>query len=126
VPEALATALVREAQPKRPIRWPPIYVADLLDAGFLSIGTELVGIYKGRSYKATVANEDGHLRLDDGHVCKSPSGAAKHVTGNRSGDGWRFWRWEAPQTHERFTLAEMRATLLELVLEEFRQRGSLV
>lgn len=125
MPEALATALVREAKPKRPIRWPPIHVAHLLEAGFLSIGTELIGIYKGRRYRATVANEDGHLRLDDGHVCRSPSGAAKHVTGNRSGDGWRFWLWE-DQSRHLVTLAELRAHLLELLLKELRRRGSLV
>jgi hypothetical protein len=125
VPEALATALVREARPKRPIRWPPLHIAHLLEAGFLSIGTELIGIYEGRRYRATIVNEDGQLRLDDGHVCKSPSGAAKLVTGNRSGDGWRFWFWEDQNRHL-FPLADLRTLLLERLTEELRRRGSLV
>ena len=121
VPETLATALARDAEPKQPQRSPTINVAHLLDAGLLTIGMELSGIYKGGCYRATVT-ADGHLLLD-GHVCRSPSAAAKHVTGGRGSDGWRFWYWEDPQSRQRFTLAELRAHLLEL-LEDVRRRGA--
>ena len=59
----------------------------------LSVGTRLVGRYKGTTYRAEVVQtEDGlRYRLEDGREFKSPSSAGSAVMSGVSCNGWRFW-----------------------------------
>ncbi|MBM4437386.1 MAG: DUF4357 domain-containing protein [Actinobacteria bacterium] len=74
----------------------------------LRVGTELVGRYKGQTFRCTVTTtEDGsktRYRLEDGREFKSPSSAASAVMNGKSANGWAFWslapeQAEVPATH---------------------------
>ncbi|MFF3014019.1 DUF4357 domain-containing protein [Streptomyces sp. NPDC057939] len=72
----------------------PGALAPLLDAGLLKPGQPLVWRRRnlGQEHHAQVT-EEGHLRLDDGRVCESPSGACDVVAQSKS-NGWDAWRTE--------------------------------
>jgi len=40
--------------------------------------------------------KDGRIKMPDGHVCSSPSGSIKYLTGGLSANGWAAWRYRAP------------------------------
>lgn len=70
-----------------------VNLKDLIKAGLLQAGEELVWdrrVMKS-SHKATVG-EDGMLTTSDGVSHKTPSGAAKHLNGNKPVDGWIAWK----------------------------------
>ena len=70
-------------------------IKDLVIAGKLSEGTEL---YWKRNREGSVhiaVIENGHIKTADGKLHKSPSGAAKHLNGNKPIDGWKCWRIKA-------------------------------
>lgn len=65
----------------------------LLSKGILNAGEEL--IWKRRVMKENhlaVLNADGTITTADGKKHKTPSGAAKHLNGNKPVDGWLAWR----------------------------------
>jgi hypothetical protein len=65
-------------------------VAKLISSGILEIGT-ILELRKGMSAgKTAQVMEDGSLRLEDGSIHKTPSGAAVHIR-NRSANGWVEW-----------------------------------
>ncbi|MCE9620837.1 MAG: DUF262 domain-containing protein [Actinomycetia bacterium] len=67
-------------------------VLDLVEAGLLSPGDELVWSRPqvGDRHVCVVTN-DGHLKLPDGRTKRTPSGAAIAMAGG-SFDGWEVWR----------------------------------
>ncbi|MGH8923850.1 MAG: GmrSD restriction endonuclease domain-containing protein [Acidimicrobiia bacterium] len=69
-----------------------VSLADLITAGLLSPGEELVGSRSGHEYRATILS-DGRIRIDGGVEFDTLSGAADTLTG-KSNNGWEFWRVE--------------------------------
>ena len=67
-------------------------------------GTELRAEYSGRKYYARV--EDGAI-VYEGKRFKSPSPAAKAVTGN-SVNGWIFWECKMPGKNGWLSLSKLR------------------
>lgn len=65
-------------------------VAKLLSSGILEVGT-ILELRKGKSAgKTAQVIEDGSLRLEDGSIHKTPSGAAVHIR-KRNANGWVEW-----------------------------------
>jgi Restriction Enzyme Adenine Methylase Associated len=65
----------------------------LVEAGVLTPGEEI--FWKRRSLNETfiaVIQSDGTILTEDGKKHKTPSGAAKHLNGNRPVDGWLAWK----------------------------------
>jgi hypothetical protein len=66
---------------------------DLIKAGLINAGDMLV--WKRRTHSeshiATVKS-DGTIETADGKIHKTPSGAAKHLNGNKPVDGWLAWK----------------------------------
>ena len=66
---------------------------DLIKAGLINAGDKLV--WKRRTYSeshiATVKS-DGTIETADGKIHRTPSGAAKHLNGNKPVDGWLAWK----------------------------------
>ena len=67
-------------------------------------GTELRAEYSGRKYHAKV--EDGAI-VYDGKRFKSPSPAARAVTGN-SVNGWTFWECKMPGKNSWVLMSKLR------------------
>ena len=68
-------------------------IKQLLSRGFLNAGEELV--WKRRVMKenhVAILNADGTITTADGKKHKTPSGAAKHLNGNKPVDGWLAWK----------------------------------
>jgi hypothetical protein len=83
-------------------------VVDLVKSGSLSAGQEL--IWNRRVAKEThlaTVNQDGSITTADGIKHKTPSGAAKHLNGNKPVDGWLAWKVKSSLV----SLAELRAKL---------------
>ncbi len=83
-------------------------MSDLIEAGLLRSGQELVPTRRGRPERAVVLGS-GDVQIGD-QVYKTLSGAAKAVTGKIAEAGWAFWAIESDG--RRVTLAELRARLL--------------
>ncbi|MFG2582025.1 DUF4357 domain-containing protein [Streptomyces malaysiensis] len=66
-------------------------LAKLLTAGLLQAGQRLTWRRRnlGQEHRAHVTAE-GSLRLEDGRICASPSGACEAVTGAKA-NGWDAW-----------------------------------
>jgi hypothetical protein len=65
-------------------------IAKLISSGILEIGT-ILELRKGMSAgKTAQVMEDGSLRLEDGSIHKTPSGAAKFIR-KRESNGWVEW-----------------------------------
>ena len=65
-------------------------VDKLLSSGIIEVGT-ILELRKGASAgKTAQVMEDGSLRLEDGTVHKTPSGAAVHIR-KRNANGWIEW-----------------------------------
>src|SRR5690606_11604718 len=67
---------------------------DLLRAGRIDERETLVGERQGTVYGAVVL-DDGQIRVDDGRVFETLSGAADTLTG-KSNNGWEFWTVSRP------------------------------
>jgi hypothetical protein len=68
-------------------------VVDLIRSGLLSVGEELIWTRRvARESHVAVVNEDGSITTSDGVKHKTPSGAAKHLNGNKPVDGWLAWK----------------------------------
>jgi hypothetical protein len=81
---------------------------DLIKAGCLHAGEEL--IWNRRVVKAThiaLVNGDGTLVTSDGISHRTPSGAAKHLNGNKPVDGWIAWK----SKEQGKSLAELRSQI---------------
>lgn len=83
-------------------------LADLMAEGLLHAGETLVWEQKQRRlvHKAEVTSQ-GFIKTQDGVIHKTPSGAAKHLNGNKPIDGWHAWKTE--KTQEK--LGELRSRL---------------
>jgi hypothetical protein len=70
-------------------------VDQLIKSGKLTIGTELIWTRRGlkTTYKAKIL-AGGKIQTSDGQIHKTPSGAAKHLNGNKPVDGWLAWKIE--------------------------------
>jgi hypothetical protein len=83
-------------------------VKDLIKAGLLKENDVLV--WKRRvqgQVHEIVITSDGTLHTSDGISHKTPSGAAKHLNGNKPVDGWLAWK----QKSSGHTLAELRSQI---------------
>ncbi|MBO7665342.1 MAG: DUF4357 domain-containing protein [Aeriscardovia sp.] len=95
-----------QEQPKRKRRNSSVKMQDLVDAGLLHDSDELICAIARGQYQDVVATVrgDGEIEIARQRY-KSPSGAAKSVTGH-SEDGWTFWGLRDGRT-----LAELRAAV---------------
>lgn len=80
-------------------------VKDLLRKGLLNAGQELIWDRRVmRKIHVAVVNHDGSITTSDGIKHKTPSGAAKHLNGNKPVDGWLVWKVKSSLV----SLAELR------------------
>ena len=88
--EAALEVAVSDAAPRGPS---DISIGDLVSAGMLSVGEELVWSRPraGEEHRCVVL-VDGQLRHSDGGISATPSGACALVTDGGSHDGWECWR----------------------------------
>lgn len=83
-------------------------VVDLIKNGSLSAGQELIWSRRvAKLAHIAIVNQDGSITTADGMMHKTPSGAAKHLNGNKPVDGWLAWKVKSSQ----LSLAELRAKL---------------
>jgi hypothetical protein len=68
-------------------------IVDLIKKGDLIAGTELIWNRRvAKQIHIAVINQDGSISTSDGVRHKTPSGAAKHLNGNKPVDGWLAWK----------------------------------
>lgn len=81
---------------------------DLMKAGLLKADDVLIWKRRvqGSVHEVTVM-ADGQLHTSDGNKHKTPSGAAKHLNGNKPVDAWLAWKLKSSGV----SLAELRAKL---------------
>ena len=97
-------------------------IRDSVDAGLLAVGDELTWNRPQLGQRhSCVVQGDGTLRLPDGVVKQTPSGAAIALTGG-SHDGWTVWR--VPSHGDRM-LADLRAEFEESEVGRARAVGQL-
>jgi len=66
---------------------------DLIKSGALQVGQELIWNRRvAKQIHLATENQDGSITTADGMKHKSPSGAAKHLNGNKPVDGWLAWK----------------------------------
>ncbi len=82
-----------QEQPKRKRRDSPVKMQDLVNAGLLHDGDELICATVSGRYQDVVATVrgDGGIEIE-GQPYYSPSKAEAIVTGRHARDGWTFWR----------------------------------
>ena len=90
-PEPAEEGIPAPDRPRSPRRFTET-VGDLIEAALLSVGQELQPARRTLTQTATVLG-DGRLRVGD-EVCRSLSGAAQVVSGNKAEPGWEFWQAE--------------------------------
>jgi len=68
-------------------------VIDLVKKGSLNAGQELIWNRRvAKQIHLATVNQDGSITTADGIRHKTPSGAAKHLNGNKPVDGWLAWK----------------------------------
>ena len=68
-------------------------VIDLVKKGSLTAGQELIWNRRvAKQIHLATVNQDGSITTADGVKHKTPSGAAKHLNGNKPVDGWLAWK----------------------------------
>jgi hypothetical protein len=72
-----------------------VSIKDLLDAGLLKPGQQLVSSAGKHAGRRAIVAQDGWLEVE-GKRYESPSGAAKAATKRRAINGWWFWRVGTP------------------------------
>jgi Restriction Enzyme Adenine Methylase Associated len=81
-------------------------VIDLLQKGLLTAGQEIIWNRRvAKQIHIATVNQDGSITTADGVKHKTPSGAAKHLNGNKPVDGWLAWKAKSSLV----SLAELRA-----------------
>jgi hypothetical protein len=81
---------------------------DLIKAGFLVPGDELIWVRKQTGAKSSVfVQSNGTLKAEDGTTFKTPSSAAKAMNNDIAINGWRVWRLHGNSQ----SLLEIRASL---------------
>jgi hypothetical protein len=86
----------RPTTEERQQRYYGVTVKDLLAAGLLRQGQQLVGGRNGSSCSAIVRG-DGRIQLEDGRVEESPSKAGAAALGVKACNGWHFWQTDTPR-----------------------------
>ena len=68
-------------------------IQNLIKVGSIQVGDELIWNRRslGVQHLARVV-AGGFIQTTDGHVHRTPSGAAKHLNGNKPVDGWIAWK----------------------------------
>lgn len=85
-----------------------VSIKDLLKSNLVVGGAELIWKRtKSRQTFTAVLNANGTITTSDGAVHKTPSGAAKHLNGNKPVDGWNTWKIKSNGVK----LSELRAKL---------------
>jgi hypothetical protein len=80
-------------------------IVDLLQKGSLTAGEELIWNRRvAKQIHLAIVNQDGSITTSDGMTHRTPSGAAKHLNGNRPVDGWLAWKIKSSG----FSLATLR------------------
>lgn len=79
-----------QEQPKRKRHYSSVKMQDLVNAGLLHDGDELISVRDQYQDVVATVHDDGKIEIE-GQSYPSPSAAAKSVTGS-SYDGWTFWR----------------------------------
>jgi hypothetical protein len=83
-------------------------VVDLVQKGLLTSGQEIIWNRRvAKQVHIATVNQDGSITTADGVRHKTPSGAAKHLNGNKPVDGWLAWKVRSSLD----TLATLRANL---------------
>ena len=83
-------------------------VVDLVNSGFLKAGQELIWNRRvAKQIHIAIVNHDGSISTADGVKHRTPSGAAKHLNGNKPVDGWLAWKVKSSLV----SLAALRAKL---------------
>jgi hypothetical protein len=83
-------------------------VLDLVKSGSLNAGQEIFWNRRvSKQVHIATVNPDGSITTADGVKHKTPSGAAKHLNGNKPVDGWLAWKVSGSTV----TLADLRAKL---------------
>ena len=68
-------------------------VVELVQKGLLTAGQELIWNRRvAKQVHLATVNQDGSITTTDGVKHKTPSGAAKHLNGNKPVDGWLAWK----------------------------------
>jgi hypothetical protein len=68
-------------------------VVDLVKRGSLTAGQELIWNRRvAKQIHLATVNQDGSITTADGVKHKTPSGAAKHLNGNKPVNGWLAWK----------------------------------
>ena len=68
-------------------------VIDLVKNGSLNPGQEIIWNRRvSKQIHIATVNQDGSITTADGVKHKTPSGAAKHLNGNKPVDGWLAWK----------------------------------
>jgi hypothetical protein len=68
-------------------------VVDLINSGVLKTGQELIWNRRvAKQIHVAIVNQDGSISTADGVKHRTPSGAAKHLNGNKPVDGWLAWK----------------------------------
>ena len=68
-------------------------IVDLLKSGVLTSGQELIWNRRvAKQIHIATVNQDGSITTSDGVKHRTPSGAAKHLNGNKPVDGWLAWK----------------------------------
>lgn len=81
----------------------------LVQKGLLVAGQEIIWSRRvARQIHVATVNQDGSITTADGVKHKTPSGAAKHLNGNKPVDGWLAWKVKDSST----TLADLRTKLV--------------
>lgn len=83
-------------------------LADLIAEGLLKAGDTLFWEQKQRkAFHRAEVTAQGLLKTQDGALHKTPSGAAKHLNGQKPIDGWHAWKTEKNKEK----LSELRSRL---------------
>ncbi len=68
-------------------------VFELVQKGSLRAGQEIIWNRRvAKQIHLATVNQDGSITTADGVKHKTPSGAAKHLNGNKPVDGWLAWK----------------------------------
>ena len=81
---------------------------ELIETNLIDANAILSWKHHGKIENATLLS-DGTIKTSDGKIHKTPSGAARHLNGNKPIDGWLAWKIEGTK----ISLSEIRAKLLE-------------